>query len=791
MTPPDLPSRESRTPLWQSISLVWLVPLAALAIALWVGWESYNDRGPLLIVEFEEASGIHAGETELRYRDVTVGLVESVGFTEDLGSVQVRVRLDTSVVQYVDEGATFWIVQPEVTAQGVSGLDTVLSGVFIEGYWDADPGGFQQFHTGGSSTPLLRSDQEGVRIRLTAGPGTQLTENTPIIHKGIEVGRVGPPSLTADGTLAEAEGVIFVPYTRFVTTATRFWDTSGFRFTLGPNGAELDFNSIASLISGGVEFDTLVSGGVPIEDGTTFVIYADDAAARASLFTENLGPAVNVTAIFEENFAGLTVGANVLLDGVRVGEVANLNGVVDEALYGDARVRLSTTLAIRPSSLGLQDPTPEAALAFLEERVAAGLRARLATASLLTGGLLVDLVTVENPEPAALDLGAEPFPILPVAPAEISDVAATAEGVMERINNLPIEELLASATAFLDAGTSLVLNEDLRAMPGELNGLFGDVRGLVNSDEVQGLPVQAAAVMEDIQATITDLREVAARINDAQAIDRLLAAVDSAGAAADGVKTSVEGVPALVERLTAVAEKAETLELDALIAELTGTATEARALLAQDSTKALPESINATLSEFEAAIAELREAGTIAALNRTLASAEEAAAGFAAGTEGLPELVERITSVAEKADNLALEELMTELTEATTAARVFLTSDGTQSLPEKLGGTLTELEAAISELRAGGTVENVNATLASARGAAEAIEEAAADLPAIVRRLGALTTQASTTLGDFDQDSDLNRAARAALRDIQDAARAIEKLANTLERRPNSVILGR
>jgi len=357
-----------------------------------------------------------------------------------------------------------------------------------------------------------------------------------------------------------------------------------------------------------------------------------------------------------------------------------------------------TTLTIRPSSLGLQEATPEAALNFLNERVRKGLRARLATASLLTGGLRVELVTMDQAEPDEMDLSVEPFPVLPVAPADISDVSATAEGVMERINNLPIEELLASATAFLDSATALARDDDLRAMPGELNGLFGDVRGLVNSDEVQSIPVKAAALMDDLQATVTDLREIAASITEAQAVDRLLAAVDAAGEAAKSVETGVAGVPELVETLTGVAKKAETLALDELVAGLT---------------------------------------------------------------------------------------------QATTAARQLLATEGMQALPEKLGGTLTELEAAISELRAGGTVENLNATLASARGAAGAIEEAAADLPAIVERLNRLTLQASSTLSDFDEDSEFNRSARAALRDIQDAARAVEQLAKTLERNPNSIILGR
>ncbi len=695
---PDLPAAVGRRSLLERMSLVWLVPLAALLVSFWVAWQSYADRGPLVDILFEEATGIREGETELRYRDVTVGRVEDVGFSDTLDRVRVMVRLDKDIAEYADEDAEFWIVQPEVTTQGVSGLDTVLSGVFIEAAWDTDPGGLVAEHIAIPRAPLLRSGEEGLAIRVTAGSGVQLTGGTPILHKGVEVGRIGSPELTADGTVARAEAIIYAPYDRLVSSNTRFWDTSGFTFSLGANGAELDFSSLATLIAGGVAFDTVVSGGTPVSNGADFTVFADEGAARASLFQSDGTPVLTMTAIFEDNFSGLTVGAPVLLDGVNVGEVTNLNGIVDEVRFGDANVRLSTSMVLRTSKLGLAESTPEAALDFLAERVENGLRARLASASILTGGLKIELVDVADPVPALLDREGEPFPIIPVAPAEITDVSATAEGVMQRINNLPIEELLEAATAFLTSATALTNDEDIKAIPGDVRGLVADVRAVTGSEEVQALPAQAADLLAELQALSSDLRGIADSIEAAGAVDRVVAAVDAATEAAKGVGKSVEGVPALVERLTAVAAKAEALEV---------------------------------------------------------------------------------------------QDLITELSETVEAARALLADDGTKALPTRLGDTLAELEAALVELREGGAVENLNAALASASSASAAVEDAAADLPDVIRRLEQLAAETSATIAGYGENSELNRSARAALRDVQDAARAIEDLAQTLERNPNSIILGR
>ncbi len=697
--PPEIPVTEARRSLWQRASIVWLVPLSALLIALGVAWQSYHDRGPLIEVSFEEAKGIHAGETELRYRDVTVGLVEEVSFADDLRRVNATIRVDKTIADYIDDDARFWIVTPQVTAQGVSGLDTVLSGVFIEAVWDSAAEGLSLVHEGQDEAPLLRPGEEGITMELRALPGATLTDSTPILYKNIPVGRIGKPQITNGGEAAVAQAVIYAPYDRLITTATRFWDASGFSFSLGPQGVRLNFDSVSSLLTGGVAFETLASGGIPITDSTSFQVFAAEKEARESLFNDNSQPGVNVTIIFEDNVSGLDVGAPVELGGLVIGEVVSLTGVLDPLRFRDDRVRLMVNVELRPGQLGLGDETgEEQVLTFLDTRIENGLRARLTTASILTGGLKIELVEIEDAEQDRLDYTGTPFPIMPSSQAQVSDTAATAQGVFQRLNNLPIEELLDSAIGFLNTATALTADPDLTQVPADVRALLGDVRGLVGSDEVQALPVQVASLITTISDTTTDLRRIAQSLEEAQAVDRLLAAVDAAGSAATTVSSSFDGVPELIQSLNNVAHTAETLPLDSLVAQATG---------------------------------------------------------------------------------------------VVSAAETLLRDDGLQALPEQLGAALDEIRAALGELRDGGAVENLNATFSSAQEAAAAIQDAAGRLPEITRRLDTVMVQANKTLAGLEPNSELNRAARGALTEVERAARAVESLARALERRPNSLILGR
>ena len=775
-----------------SASVVWLVPLAALFVALFVAYSTYSERGPLVQISFEDASGIVSGETEVRFRNVAVGLVEKVSFNDDLTRVLVDVRFDAEVAPYIDEDACFWIVSPQVTTSGVTGLDTVLSGVYLEGSWNTEASGTVYEIEGLEEAPLLTAYRDGTVIELRSTPPSGLAENTPILYKGIEVGRLGPARISRDGNSVFANAIIYEPHDRLITTATRFWDTSGFSISIGPNGANLDFSSLASLISGGISFGTLVSGGEPLREGLVFDVFPGEAAARNSIFEESSGATISMMMIFDENVSGLAAGADVEWRGVRIGQVVNVTGVVDEEAFGDARVRLLASVEIQPSRFGLGgDPSDDEVLAYLAERVDVGLRARLASASIITGGLKIELVIDEDAPEAELQLAADPFPRFPVTESDIADVSATAEGVFERVNALPVEDLLDSAIAFLENATALVASPELRDTPAEILGLLSDARGVIGSEEVQALPEDVGALVADLQLASADLRGLLAEVEEAGMVDRLLTAVDQAGAAAEAANAALQGIPELTSEVTALAEKANALPLETLLAEVTTLAGDLGEVTASSSFKALPASAQGAVTELTTLLSSLTEADTATTLNAALADASNAATAVEASVAGVPSLVARLDQIASNAAEVELGTLAAELEGILAAASELFGEASEADLPDALAGALDEAEAALAELRAGGVIETTNATLASARDAAAAVEAAAAELPSLVARVNDTLEQAQSTLSGYSDDSTFARQTSTALREVERAAKALTDLARAIERNPNSLLLGR
>ncbi len=151
--------RPVKRPIWQHISVFWLVPVLALSVSLGVAYSNYVNQGTLIEISFENASGVTADETVIKYRDVIVGRVEKVEFAEGLTEVLVHARIDKTVAPYLDDDAQFWVVRPDVSVRGITGLDTVLGGVYIDGSWDTEADVAQYEFVGLEAPPQTRSGQ--------------------------------------------------------------------------------------------------------------------------------------------------------------------------------------------------------------------------------------------------------------------------------------------------------------------------------------------------------------------------------------------------------------------------------------------------------------------------------------------------------------------------------------------------------------------------------------------------------------------------------------------------------
>lgn len=634
-TPPPLtpasPVRKTAARAAQAgVNVIWIVPIIALVVTLGIAWNAFRDRGSVIEVEFADATGITPGDTTLRFREITVGRVEGVKFTEDLSRVVVSLRVNTEVAQYIDDQAAFWIVRPQVSAQGVTRLDTVLSGAFIEGYWDADVSAPATRFVGLDRPPLIRNDQPGTWVRLSMETADGLSEGAPVLFRGVEVGRLENIRLDEGSDRVVVDAFVEAPHDARLSSATVFWDTSGFSVSLGAQGVALNVNSLSSLLQGGVAFETFVSGGAPVQPGQEFAVQPDEGTARTARFEDDDTALLRVGMLIDDSLQGLERGADVQFQGLRVGRVTDLAVSLTDDGDGTVTPRQLVTMLISPRRMGLGDgSTADDALALLTEEVGDGLRARVASAGFLGTSLMVELVTIPDAEPATIDTESGPNPLLPSVEGDLDDFTASAQGLVNRIGNLPIEELLTSARDTLDSITALATSQDTRAIP------------LALREAIEG----GSVALADIAAITGDLRQA----DSGQTLARML---DEASAAFTAVTEAAADVPAMVDQIDAAAAAVEEFGFAEISLQAEGILADLRAMLGSQDAEQLPRNLSNTLEAATGLLNDLRDGNAVGSLNNALNSASTAADQIAVSVQQLPALIQRLQATAGRADTL-------------------------------------------------------------------------------------------------------------------------------------------
>ena len=250
-----VPEAEVRTS--RGISIVWLVPLVAAVIGIWLAYTTLQERGPTITITFDDAEGLEAGKTKIKFKDVEVGTVESVRISEDLKHIVVTAEMVKDAEAYLTEGTRFWVVSPRLGAGGVSGLGTLLSGVYIG--VDPKPGAAATSFVGLTEPPLITSDTPGRQYMLRATTRGSIARGSSVYFRGIEVGQVVDYALADDNQSLDIQVFVQAPHDQLVQNDSRFWNASGFRVAMSASGVQVETESVQALLAGGIAFDTPMS----------------------------------------------------------------------------------------------------------------------------------------------------------------------------------------------------------------------------------------------------------------------------------------------------------------------------------------------------------------------------------------------------------------------------------------------------------------------------------------------------------------------------------------------------
>ncbi len=488
------------------ISPVWLVPLLAALIGLSMLAHAWLSTGPQITIDFQTADGLEVDKTPVKYKDVKVGVVSAIALSDDGSHVTATVALDKRATSLARADTRFWVVRPRIGLQGVSGIDTLLSGAYIG--VDRGPSTVPNEHFKGLETPPTVVDgMPGRSFVLHAEDLGSLDIGSPIYYRRIRVGHVASYRLDADGRDVTLEIFIDAPYDRFVTAKTRFWHASGVDISLGADGLKLDTQSLATVLAGGIAFAN--TGGetqAPAPAQAAFDLTKDQQTALAPPD----GTSQYLQLRFESSLRGLAIGAPVEFAGLNIGRVVSLDLDYDAGAHRFPTVvgvviyptRLGGVLARLPKYSG---DTAEQAAAFLTNLVQHGLRAQARSGNLLTGQLYVSFEFVPNAPKVDFDPAARPIAI-PTVPGSFDHMQEQVANIVSKIEKMPLDAI----GEHLDA--SLVdLDESLKQVNGQV--LPATTQTLQQADRtfqtVQGAFGDNAPLQQNLQQALHEVQRTA------------------------------------------------------------------------------------------------------------------------------------------------------------------------------------------------------------------------------------------------------------------------------------------
>lgn len=474
------------------ISAVWFIPLLAVGLGVYMFVHNLLTQGPEIEIAFKTADGLEEGKTRIKFREVDIGTVNKVRLNERFDGVIASATLDRQAEALLREDTRFWVVTAQVGVDNISGLETLLSGAYIQLSPGSGPEGYRQF-TGLEEPPLTPADARGLRLKLSSDSATSLNAGDAVLFNGYKVGRVDKTQFDIEERVVHYDVFIDAPFDELVNSAVRFWDVSGISLNASAEGFELKTGSIDTVLLGGIAF-TLPEGvpeGEPVENGVEFKLHSSYEEILEQPFRHGTYYVLQ----FTQSIKGLMPGAAVEFRGIPVGRVERLllresvGTAMESGAYGQG-IAIPVLVYLEPARMELPDRA--ASLDILRESIANGiddgLRASLESGNLLTGSKFVNLDYFSDVQPVEPTRFLD-YPTIPTVDTGLGQLQQQVSSILTTIDSLPLDQTVDKANAAI----------------GELNSALAKFNTLLAQPGTRELPDNLDATLEEVRSTLQGL----------------------------------------------------------------------------------------------------------------------------------------------------------------------------------------------------------------------------------------------------------------------------------------------
>jgi paraquat-inducible protein B len=304
------------------LTSIWIVPFIALIIALWLVYEYYSKQGPEIKIEFSNSGGLTAGQSVIKFRDVPVGKVEKIEINNEKEGVIVYARVNKDAKDFLNETTKFWIVQAKVDYSGIQGLDTLLTGSYINMY--AKKGKERKYEFIGLNGPYVGVDNADYYVIESTFP-VKVKKTTPVYFKGVQVGEVDNINLDTSSKNIVIVVKINQEYKDLVNKTTKFWVQGLVNLQLNDNRLDVNMAPLSTLLLGGIEFNSKFDKNYTKDSSKIYRLYKNEVETNKNRI-KYVKPIMQKVAFhFKGDVSSVDIGMAIKYKGIKIGEVEQVD----------------------------------------------------------------------------------------------------------------------------------------------------------------------------------------------------------------------------------------------------------------------------------------------------------------------------------------------------------------------------------------------------------------------------------------------------------------------------------
>jgi paraquat-inducible protein B len=482
------------------LPVIWTIPIVAIAIGAWLAWDTLSKEGPRIAISFEDAEGLQAGQSQLKFKDIVLGTVKSLEFTKDRRKVLVTIATTAQAEPFLTTGTQFWVVKPRLFAGNISGFSTLLSGSYI-GLLPGDAAAKSERNfVGREEPPLLDSDVPGRTFLLKSDELGSVNLGSPVFYRGLSVGQVLGWDIGDMAKSVTIHAFVRSPFDSYVHDQTRFWNASGVSVKLGGAGVEMQVESLRALLLGGVAFETPTTGpsSEVSAENHEFPLFINQDAAKAASYSRK----IELLVYFSSSVRGLGAGSEVVVHGLKIGQVTDVKlsfDPVKDAIVAPVRLEIAPERIVGIGRQVFKD-THEAVQALVSK----GFRATLQSGNLLTGEMLVSFDVIPNAPPVTVTEQDGAFVFPTTESGGLSGLQASAGDLLRNVNAIPFASIGQSLDVMTKNMSALTNGPQLQEALTGLAGTLAEAQSAMKSLNSEMGPAlkQLPEIANALQATL-------------------------------------------------------------------------------------------------------------------------------------------------------------------------------------------------------------------------------------------------------------------------------------------------